>query len=167
LPQVRTDQPGHDVTRRRYLYRVSSVSCRRREKLTRCSGILNAAGTSEDAGTVQEGIGLYGFLVSLQVCVSVGLVVGGRYDGILTRYCTKAAGMFFLSKRTLTQHGPISAKASLTASVRSSPLRVRSRLSKRSVKNIVHRDRWPTLLQRCMLMERRLPGRSLRSPRFL
>jgi hypothetical protein len=54
------------------------VSCRQREKLTRCSGILNAAGASKDAGTVEESIGFRGLFVSLEVRVSKSLVVGGK-----------------------------------------------------------------------------------------
>jgi hypothetical protein len=73
-----------------------------------------------------------------EICVSKCLVVDRRCDGILTWNCTKAAGMFFLSKRTLTQHGPICAKVFLTASVRSIPLRVRSRLMEESVKAFMH-----------------------------
>lgn len=99
--------------------------------------MLNAAGTSKDAGAMELSISFNGFLVRLESCVSRCLVAGRRGDDGLTWNCTKAAGMFFLSKRTLTQHGPICAKRSWTASVRSFPLRVRSRLVGRLVKSFV------------------------------
>lgn len=167
LPQGRSDLPGHDVTRRQYLSRVSPMSSGRWEKLTRSSGILNAAGTSEDAGTVEAFICFDGFLVGLKMWVSQVLVSYRRSDVAHTWNCTKAAGMFFLLKRTLTQHGPVREKRLRTASVRSILLRVRSRLVGRSVKADVFVESQLTLPQRCMLKVRRVPVRSRQSPRFL
>lgn len=99
--------------------------------------MLNAAGTSKDAGTMELSISCNGFLVRLKSYVSKCLFTDRRFDDDLTWYCTKAAGMFFLSKRTLVQHGPICEKRSWTASVRSLPVRVRSRLVRRLVKTFV------------------------------
>lgn len=137
LPEERKHLPDHGVPRRRYLAWVSYVWRRRWKRLTRCSGMLNATGTSKDAGTMKLSISCNGFLIRLEICVSKCLVTDRRFDDDLTWNCTKAAGMFFLSKRTLTQHGPICAKRSWTASVRSLPLRVRSRLARGLVKTFV------------------------------
>lgn len=145
--------------------RVRERSKRRRKQLTRSSGILNAAGTSGDASAVKAGISFDRFFDSLEICISQCIATARKLDRALTLYCTKAAGMFFLSKRTLTQHSPTCSKVFLTSSASSVLVRVRSRLVARLARPIVRMYSVLTLQQRCMPKERRLLAHSLQSPR--
>lgn len=165
LPQVGKAVADHGVRQRRYLVLGQTNIEVEAKQLTWSSGILNAAGTSGDVGAVKAMVSFESFFDSLEICVSQGIVTARTLDCALTLYCTKAAGMFFLSKRILTQHSPTCSKVFLTSTASSVPVRVRSRLVGRSAKAIVRMYSPLTLQQRCMPKERRLLARSLQSPR--